>query len=151
VVSERRRGAPTETRRKDEAEMPETIEEVVSRMTRAWLDEVPEDLEAVLHPDVVMVFPGFGGRTRGAAAMLAGFEEFWTTAEVLEHEQFDLTHDVAGDTATVSYRYRMLYSRAGSRYRATGRDLWVFGRRAGEWRATWRTMLDLHEEAVDAD
>ena len=40
----------------------------------------------------------------------------------------------------------MIYERSGERYRATGRDLWVFARQDGAWLAAWRTMLDLVEE-----
>ncbi|PYQ46356.1 MAG: hypothetical protein DMF78_26525 [Acidobacteria bacterium] len=53
--------------------------------------------------------------------------------------------DVAGETAVVSLRYEMLYERSGKRYRATGRDLWVFERDGPAWLAVWRTMLDLDE------
>lgn len=42
----------------------------------------------------------------------------------------------------------MLYEWLGTRYRATGRDLWVFEEQDGEWLAVWRTMLDTEEIAA---
>jgi hypothetical protein len=40
----------------------------------------------------------------------------------------------------------MVYERSGERYRATGRDLWVFGAQGNAWIAVWRTMLDMDEK-----
>ena len=48
----------------------------------------------------------------------------------------------------ITFRYEMVYLRSGERYRAAGRDLWVFQQQAGAWIAVWRAMLDLQEEAV---
>ena len=53
--------------------------------------------------------------------------------------------DVVGETAVVSFGYQMVYERSGSRYRVTGRDLWVFQKQGGAWIAVWRTMLDTDE------
>ena len=121
----------------------------MGRIHRAWLHGRLGDFEELLHPDAVMVLPGFRGRTRGAAEMIAGFEEFCTTATVREYDPSELSIDVVGDTATASFRFSMVYERGGISYRATGRDLWMFGQQGGEWRATWRTMLDTHEERAD--
>jgi hypothetical protein len=38
--------------------------------------------------------------------------------------------------------------RSGARYRATGRDLWVFERHGDSCLAVWRTMLDMQENAA---
>jgi len=59
--------------------------------------------------------------------------------------------DVVGDQAIASYDYRMTYRRDGRRYRASGRDLWVFARQDGRWRAVWRTMPDLSEDVLGGD
>jgi ketosteroid isomerase-like protein len=59
--------------------------------------------------------------------------------------------DVVGDQAIASYRYGITYRRDGQRFRARGRDLWILARSDGRWRAVWRTMLDLAEEALDDD
>jgi hypothetical protein len=112
----------------------------------AWLDRRPADIGPRLHPDVTMVFPGFGGRTTGRDALVAGFADFCMNASVHEYREGDRHVDVAGDTAVVSFPYEMVYERDAAKYRCAGRDLWVFARSGGEWLAVWRTMLDLTEQ-----
>jgi hypothetical protein len=67
---------------------------------------------------------------------------------ILQFEESDQQIDVIGHTAVLTFRYDMLYERVGKRYRATGRDLWVFEEKDGEWLAVWRTMLDMEESAA---
>lgn len=118
------------------------------RINQAWLAGRVEDLVPHLHPDIVMAFPGFSGRTAGCEPFLAGFRDFCQNARVHAFEESERQADVAGRTAVVTYRYQMLYERAGQTYRASGRDFWVFEEERGTWRAVWRTMLDLCETAV---
>jgi hypothetical protein len=118
------------------------------QINQAWLDGRVEDLAQCVHPDIVMVVPGFSGRCQGRDVFLAGFQDFCQNATTHEFREDDLQVDVAADTAVVSFRYEMIYERSGERYRATGRDLWVFQLTGGEWLAVWRTMLDLQEDAA---
>lgn len=53
--------------------------------------------------------------------------------------------DVVGDTAMISFLFAMVYERNSRRYRATGRDFWIFHREGAAWLAVWRTMFDLGE------
>jgi ketosteroid isomerase-like protein len=115
------------------------------RINQAWLDGQVDDLAPLVHPDVVMVLPGFSGRIQGRDELLAGFRDFCRDAKLHEFREHDHLIDVAGATAVVSFRYEMVYERSGERYRATGRDLWVFEDQAGVWIAVWRTMLELEE------
>ena len=118
------------------------------RIIQAWLDGRVDDLAPLVHPDIVMVFPGFAGRIGGREAFLAGFRDFCRTARIQDFCEHDHQVDVAGDTAVISFRYDMVYERARERYCATGRDLWVFQRQDGEWKAVWRTMLDMEEKSA---
>lgn len=131
VASERERAAAT-----------------LRRINQAWLDGRINDLVPFVHPDIVIVIPGFVGRAEGRDALLGGFRDFCENAAVHEFREHDLEVDVVGDTAVVMFRYEMVYERSGERYRATGRDLWVLQLEADEWRAVWRTMLDSEEAAV---
>lgn len=118
------------------------------QINRAWLDGRVEDLTPWLLPEIIMVLPGFSGRIQGRDAFLAGFADFCRSATIHGFREDDLQVDVAGDTAVATFRYEMVYERSAARYRATGRDLWVFQQCGGEWLAAWRTMLDLQEEAA---
>jgi ketosteroid isomerase-like protein len=118
------------------------------QINQAWLGSQLHDLAPRLHPEIVMVLPGFSGRIQGRDALLAGFTDFCQNAAVHEYCEHDRQVDVAGDTAVVSSRYEMVYERSGARYRASGRDLWVFQKQGTQWIAVWRTMLDLEETGV---
>jgi uncharacterized protein (TIGR02246 family) len=118
----------------------------MQRINRTWLNRRPEDLAALFHPEITLVFPGFAGRALGREAIVAGFVDFCGNATVQEYRETDQQVDVVGDTAVVSFAYEMVYERSGQRSRATGRDLWVFIQQGGEWLAIWRTMLDLAEQ-----
>jgi ketosteroid isomerase-like protein len=114
-------------------------------INRAWLGGQLEELEARVHREVAMVLPGFAESVPGRDAFLAGFREFLQSATVQEFHEHDWRADVAGATAVVTFRYEMVYARAGQSYRSTGRDLWVFERQDRGWIAVWRTMLDMQE------
>jgi ketosteroid isomerase-like protein len=118
------------------------------RINRAWLDGQVEGLAPMLHPEIVMTFPGFTGRIQGREEFLAGFHDFCRNARIHEFRDYDHQVDVAGDTAVVTFRYDVLYERSGERYHSTGRDLWVFQNQGSAWIAVWRTMLDVEEKAA---
>jgi Domain of unknown function (DUF4440) len=79
---------------------------------------------------------------------LAGFRDFCQNATIQEYQEHDQQVDVAGNTAVITFRYEMIYVRSGERYRATGRDLWVFQKQDGAWIAVWRAMLEMKEDAA---
>jgi uncharacterized protein (TIGR02246 family) len=126
--------------------MREAVTAALERINRTWLDQRPDDLVPLLHPDMTFVFPGFAGRVEGREAIVAGFADFCGNATVHEYREADHQVDVIGETAVASFTYEMVYERSGTRSRATGRDLWVFVRQGSEWIAAWRTMLDLAEQ-----
>jgi ketosteroid isomerase-like protein len=126
----------------------EDVAHALRRINQAWLEGRPQEMNGLIHPEVVMVMPGFGGKARGAQAFISGFEDFCRQAKIRSFEETEHLVDVIGETAVASYSFSMVYEREGSSYRATGRDLWVFGRQAGSvgWVVVWRTMMDLSEE-----
>ena len=77
-----------------------------------------------------------------------GDDDFCSNATVHEFHDRDMQIDVAGRTAVVTIQYEMVYERSDARYRATGRDLWVFERHGDSCLAVWRTMLDMQENAA---
>jgi len=124
------------------------IDEVVGimrRINQAWLAGRVDDLVPLVHSEIVMVFPGFAGRVQGRESFLAGFSDFCQQARIHEYHERDHQVDVAGETAVVSFRYAMVYERDAKRFRASGRDLWIFQRQEIAWIAVWRTMLDMEE------
>jgi hypothetical protein len=101
-----------------------------------------------LHPEIVMVFPGFSGQMRGREPFLAGFRDFVRSATIHEFKEHDHQIDIVGDTGVIIVPYEMLYTRSGERYRAVGRDLWIFQRQGAAWIAVWRAMIDVNESVA---
>ena len=130
----------------DHPAAPQAVLAVLQQINRAWLEGRPEDILPLLHPQMTMAYPGFSGRADGAEALIAGFQDFCQNATVQSYTESDHQVDLAGHSAVASFRFEMVYSRNGSSWRSTGRDLWVFERRGDGWLAVWRTMLDLAEE-----
>lgn len=127
----------------------EAVKTVLQTINRVWLNGQVEALAPVVDPNIVMVFPGFTGRIQGRDQFLAGFRDFCENAKVQEFHDHDYQSDLVGDTAVVTFRYDMIYERSAGRYRASGRDLWVFRRQDNEWIAVWRTMLEIQEETAE--
>ncbi len=126
----------------------EDVWRTMEQINQAWIEGRPGEMGQFLHPDIVMVFPGFAAVSEGAEAMIAGFEDFTTSAEV-ESFSIDQKHvHVIENGAVVSFTCEMVYQRQNLKYRATCRDLWMFTYLEGTWKAVWRTMLDLTETSV---
>ena len=102
----------------------------------------------MVHSEIVMVFPDFAGKIQGREEFLAGFHDFCQNAAIQEYQEHDQQVDVAGDTAVITFRYEMIYQRSGERYRANGRDLWVFQKQDGAWIGVWRAMLEMEESTA---
>jgi hypothetical protein len=131
----------------DESKVEE-VATAIRQINQAWLTNRVDDLASMVHPGIVMVFPGFARRIRGREELLAGFHDFCTNATIQEFREHDQQIDVVGDTAVVAFRYEMIYERSGGRFRANGRDLWVLQHEDSAWIAVWRTMLEMDENAI---
>ena len=123
----------------------DAVAATMRRINQVWLDGHVEALAALVDPEIVMVPPGFSERTQGREGFLASFRDFCQSATIHQFHHYDERIDVAADTAVVTFRFDMIYQRSGESYYSTGRDLWVFQNRGGNWIAVWRTMLDLEE------
>jgi hypothetical protein len=124
----------------------QAVAETLRRINEAWLNGRTYELVPLIHNEITMVFPGFAGRIQGAQSFIAGFEDFCRTARVHSFQKRDQQVDVVDETAVATFRFEMVYEREGASYQATGRDLWIFNRQAGNWLAVWRTMLELQEQ-----
>ena len=80
--------------------------------------------------------------------MIAGFTDFSENAAVVSYKRTDLQIDVIADVAVASFKFEMTYRREGQSFACTGRDFWVAARQQDQWKAVWRTMLEVSEEPV---
>ena len=118
------------------------------QINQAWLGGRVEDLAPLVHAEIVMVLPDFAGKIQGRERFLAGFRDFCQNATIQEFREQDQQVDVASETAVITFRYEMVYVRSGERYRAYGRDLWVFEKQEESWIAIWRAMLEMKEDVA---
>jgi len=126
----------------------EAVAAAMHRINRAWLAGHIEALNEMIHPEIVMVFPGFSGRISGRKAFVESFRDFVEKSIIHDVEEQPYKIDITANTAVVTYTYAMVYERGEERYQSTGRDLWIFSLLEGEWLAVWRTMLDVHEHTL---
>lgn len=122
------------------------VHSVLAAINAAWREGHPSSMLEHLHPDIVMVPPGFKGSVHGRDILISSFDEFCKDAKVLEYEESGEQIDAIGDCAVASFRFRMLYQRPAYREDCSGRDLWVFARQGDRWIAVWRAILELKAE-----
>lgn len=122
------------------------VHSVLASIHAAWRGGHPSSMVEFLHPEIVVVPPGFKGTVRGRDILVSSFEEFSKNAKVLEYEESDEQIDAIDNCAIASFHFRMLYERAAYREDCSGRDLWVFARQDGRWIAVWRAMLELQAD-----
>ena len=57
----------------------ESVTKALATINQTWLEGHPQDMEALIHPEITFVFPGFAGRATGRDAFIAGFVDFCQT------------------------------------------------------------------------
>jgi uncharacterized protein (TIGR02246 family) len=116
--------------------------EVVQRINRAWRNGDMDGLGELFHADSVFVHPDFAGRTEGREACVETYREFAANATIRRLEEIDPQVDVVGDTAVVTYGFRIHYEMGGEMQADSGRDVFVLTRTTGgRWQAVWRTLV----------
>jgi hypothetical protein len=117
---------------------------ILRSLNRAWVNGHPEQIANFLHPGVVFVSPDLQKRTQGREACVASYQEFCRQAAIRSFSESEPAIDVCGNTAVATYGFEIRYEMNQQDFHETGRDLFVFAREAGEWRAAWRTILGLN-------
>lgn len=125
------------------------IWQLIQRMNDAWAKGGPEDLASFFREDIVMVHPDFTQRTEGIDACVASYQDFCKQAQIRDFKINNPGIDVFGDTAIATYSYEITYEMGGEQFNDTGRDIFVFVRQSGQWRAVWRTMIIPEAKSVN--
>ena len=124
----------------------EEIRLLLRSINQAWTQGRPEDLAPYFRDDMVIVGPGFQGRTEGKQACIESYKEFISQATIRDYEESEIVVDVWGETAVASYHFEIDYEMGGTEYHDTGYDLFVFVREGGLWRVAWRTLVPLESQ-----
>lgn len=121
--------------------------DIVRRINQAWVQRRTEDLEALLHPAIVVAPPPPAEPVRGREACIQSYGEFALEARVLHFEEQRPAVEVFGDTAVATYDFAITYEANGTYTTERGREIFVLTWEAGRWRAVWRAQLQPPAEA----
>jgi uncharacterized protein (TIGR02246 family) len=128
---------------------PETetaVLHVLDRIQRAWREGRPEEMSALLAPDITFVFPGFSMRLSGRDRLIESYREFIAGARLRSYREDRRSVEGGANAVLVEIAFDMTYLRGGKDWRAHGIELWALERRGEGWIAFWRTMQELTEE-----
>ena len=114
---------------------------VVQKINKMWRSGDVDGLGELFHPDAVVVHPGFEDRAQGRAACVDSYREFAGLTTVTRLDEFDQQVDVVGDTAVVTYGFRIDYEMDGKANTDRGHDVFVLKRGGGGWKVVWRTVV----------
>lgn len=124
-------------------------EEVLERLravNRAWIERRFEDLEELFDQEMVIAAPDFQSLAEDRDRCIQSYRDFMSRATVLNFEESDYHVLAWRDSAVIDYQYRITYEMEGKRHHDAGRDLFVFNRTDGAWRAVWRLLLPSPEK-----
>jgi len=119
---------------------------VLDRIQRAWREGRPEEMTALLAPDITFVYPGFSMRLTGRDRLVESYREFIAGARLSAYREERRSVEGGANAALVEIAFDMKYMRGGDEWRAHGIELWALERRGQSWIAFWRTMQELTEE-----
>jgi len=119
---------------------------VLDRIQRAWREGRPEEMTALLAPDITFVYPGFSMRLSGRDRLVESYREFIAGARLSAYREERRSVEGGANAALAEIAFDMKYSRGGKEWRAHGIELWALERRGAGWIAFWRTMQELTEE-----
>jgi len=126
------------------------VQRVLDRVQRAWREGRPEEMSAVLAPDVTFVFPGFSMRLSGRDRLIDSYRDFLAGTRLVSYREDRRSIEGGTSAALAEIAFDMTYARGGREWRAHGIELWALERRPEGWLAFWRTMQELTEEPVSA-
>ncbi len=123
------------------SEKHQAVWTVVQRLNRAAAAGDVAALEPLVHPDIVVVPPGFQVRAVGRAAYLKSVEDFAARGTVQSYEALEPEIDLYDTTAVVAYRYESVWEAEGERHTERGHELWVLVQQEEGWVLAWRTLI----------
>src|SRR5687768_12409423 len=91
---------------------PAAVKEVwrfVQELNRTWSQGDAKDLRGFFDADIVIIGPGFQGRSLGRDAAVASYVDFRAHATVITFAEREPEIDVNGQTAVVSYTFDIAY------------------------------------------
>ena len=121
----------------------EEIKNLVQKINKTWSEGKPELLVNYFHEDIIFNSPDFSQKIEGKANCIESYIDFCNTSKVLLYNDKNLKVDIFDSTAIASYEFEMKYEHKGSTYHESGNDIFVFHKFENEWKAVWRSMVNM--------
>jgi len=109
----------------------------------AWTRGDPRDVAPLFHAHAVMVAPAMKARLHGRDAMVESYLDYCRQAKTHAFEELDHAIDVFGDTAVVTYRFRVRYELDETVHDEVGQEVLVLIHEDDRWQVVWRTQVPL--------
>lgn len=116
--------------------------DVVEKINQAWIDGHPESLKDLFHEDVIIRTSEFKIAGQGRDACVQSYVDFVSVARIIDVKITDPEVDAFGATAMAGYRFDIQYELEGKEHRDIGRDIFMLVKKAGQWKAAWRLLMD---------
>lgn len=114
-----------------EAEVWQTVQ----ALNRSWTQGKGETLSDYFHEEMVAITPTAGERIEGREACVAAWKAFAETATIRSWEESEPKVALFGDTAVVTYYFRIAFELGGESISMRGRDLFTMVYQNGRWLA----------------
>jgi len=124
-----------------QADEREEIRTLLGKISAAWRQGRLEELAEYFHDDMVIRGPELKEMGRGRDVCVGSYKDFMSQATVQELKESDPEIDVWGDAAVTVSSWEMKYATGGASYHESGREMFVFTRKARRWLAVCRAVL----------
>jgi ketosteroid isomerase-like protein len=132
---------PEDTTMPAEREDIEAIQEVLTRIGRAWKLKDFAGLDNCFDDDAVITGPDYVVYGKGRPACANSYREFALNAHVLAYSEAEYQLRVWGDVAVCTFAWEMTYERDLGPKSEKGTDQLVLARRSGTWRVVFRHIF----------
>ncbi len=109
--------------------------ETLRALNDAWTKGDPADLNRYFHENMVAITATDRERLQGRDACVQGWSNFARAATIHHWKELSPRIDIYGDTAVVTYYFDMSFTMGGQTINLGGRDMFVFAKEKGAWRA----------------
>jgi hypothetical protein len=113
----------------------------VQRLNEAWRTNRLERLPALFHEQAVIVDATHQRLATGRAACVESYRAFVSSATIEAYSEEAPTVTLFGQTAVVSYPFRIRYTISGQGYEETGSDCLVLTHEPSGWLVVWRQLV----------
>ena len=112
----------------------------IDRFNTAWIEDEIQNLETLLHENVIFIAPDLKTKISGRKACLQSICDYVSKAKTMVFEVKRKEIDIWDHTAIVSITYYIEYSFDTQFFKETGTEFWTLILQNGQWKLIWRVI-----------